>query len=268
MTEKARQYKPSTIKRLYALSGNQCANPECTKQLIAFDGETIISKICHIEAANKDGPRFNFQMSDDQRRSFDNLLLLCDECHSVVDNINNINQYSVKLLKEWKKTHESKQIYEHLKNPSLLKLAVNEISKLSLDNEINDDEKQDLKSFKIQDKITYNSIKRNKSLIEEYKVYYSKLNSLYIELENQGSFKKENLLRNIKNIYLKIKGRYILDSQNQIEKLRENSDNIIEDVEEELFKLVDPNNSNNFAFEISVIMVDAFMRCNILEEPI
>lgn len=266
MVEKARQYKPSTIRRLDILSGNQCYNPNCTKQLIAHDGATIISKICHIEAAKSNGPRFNPQMNDDERRSFDNLLLLCDECHTVIDNMSNLEKYHVNLLKVWKKTHESKQIYEHLKNPSLLKLAVNAISKITFVDETNNN--QDLKAFKIQDKITYNSIKRNKSLIEEYKVYYSKINALYTVLEKQGSFKKENLLRNINTIYLKVKGRYVLDNENEIETIRQNSDNIIEDVEEEIFSLIDTSKSNNFSFEISVIIVDAFMRCKILEEPV
>ena len=53
MKEKARQYKPSTVRRLDTLSGNQCAAPGCTRSLIAKDGETILSKICHIEAASE-----------------------------------------------------------------------------------------------------------------------------------------------------------------------------------------------------------------------
>jgi len=48
----AREYKRSTVKRLHALSGNQCAAPDCVRKLIAREGETIISKICHIEAAS------------------------------------------------------------------------------------------------------------------------------------------------------------------------------------------------------------------------
>ncbi|MFH0875938.1 MAG: ABC-three component system protein [archaeon] len=268
MTDKARQYKRSTIRRLDTLGGNQCYNPECTNQLIAYDGETIISKICHIEGASGNGPRYNPQMSDDERRSFDNLLLLCDGCHSVVDNMNNLKKYPIHLLKEWKKTHEDKQKYEHLKNPSLLKMAVNAISKITFEDDAINDDNQNLTSFKIQAKITYNSIKRNKSLIEEYKVYYSKINTLYTEMEKQGSFKKENLLRNIKTIYLKVKGRYVLDSNDEMKIICENADNIIEDIEEEIYNLIDTNKPNNFSFEVSVIIVDAFMRCKILEEPL
>lgn len=56
MSDKARQYKPSTVRRLDTLSGNQCANPDCDRQLIAHDGETIVSKICHIKLPVKMGP--------------------------------------------------------------------------------------------------------------------------------------------------------------------------------------------------------------------
>ena len=93
----------STVKRLCTLSGNQCAAPGCTKSLIARDGKTIVSKICHIEAANENGPRFNPGMEDDERRHFDNLILLCDECHRMIDNQENEKKYPVVLLKEWKK---------------------------------------------------------------------------------------------------------------------------------------------------------------------
>lgn len=265
MVNKARRYKPTTTRRLDTLSGNQCYNPDCSRKLIGHDGTTIISKICHISAASENGPRYNINMDDEERRGFDNLILLCDECHSIIDNPKNIEIYSIELLKQWKKHHENKLINEHIRNPSLLRLAINALSKTDFEND--EVTSEDLLSFKISNKIEYNSITRNKALIEEYKIYYSKINSLYLELEKQGSFKKDNLLRNIKRIYLKVKGKYILDSKNELEILRENSDNIIEDIEEELQNLIDYEKNGNFSFEISIIMVDAFMRCKILENP-
>lgn len=208
-------------------------------------------------------------MTNDERRHFDNLILLCDECHSIIDNINNEQKYPVSLLKEWKKNHESKQLYQLNLNPSLLTLAINIISSANFDdNNFKTDES--VEPFKIEDKIKYNAIKRNKSLIDEYKVFYTKISSLYNELEMQGSFKKEKLLRIIKQIYLKIKGCYIKDSDNQIEIVRDNADSIIEDVENKLLELAEKNKkhlSEDISFGISIIMVDAFIRCKILEEP-
>ena len=103
MCKKARQYKPSTIRRLDTLSGNRCYATNCNKKLIAEDGKTIVSKICHIQAASKNGPRYNPNMTDDERRAFENLILLCDEHHSIIDNPENEKNYPVSLLQEWKK---------------------------------------------------------------------------------------------------------------------------------------------------------------------
>jgi len=270
MSEKARQYKPSTIRRLDTLSGNQCAAPDCEKLLIARDGETIVSKICHIEAASDNGPKFNPDMTDDERRHFDNLILLCDECHSIIDNKENEKKYQVALLKEWKKNHENKQLNRLNSNPSLLTLAINAISNA----EFGDDyykNGEDLEPFNPKDKIIYNAIKRNKSLIEEYKVFYTKINSLYNELERQGSFKKEKLLRTIRLLYVKAKGIYVKNHNNPIKVIRVNADNMIEDVENELLKLVEKDaglHKEDIYFGIPIIMVDAFMRCKILEEPV
>jgi len=180
------------VRRLDTLSGNKCAAPNCTKSLVARDNETIISKICHIEAASENGPRFNPEMTDDERRHFDNLILLCDECHSIIDNKDNEQKYPVSLLKEWKRNHESKQLYQLNLNPSLLTFAINVILNTTFD-ETDCKVDESIEPFKIEDKIKYNAIKRNKSLIDEYKIFYTKISSLYNELEIQGSFKKEVL---------------------------------------------------------------------------
>ncbi len=269
MPSKARQYKSTTIRRLDTLSRNQCAAPNCNKPLIAKDGETIISKICHIEAASEGGARYRANMTDDERRHFNNLILLCDECHSIIDNLENESKYPVSLLKEWKKNHESKQMDLLKRNPSLLGIAINAIADLDFDNNGLPDN-ESLNSYNPAYKIKYNSIKRNAILIEEYKVFYSKVNALYNELEYQGSFKKANLLRNIKQIYLKIKGQYTDGEENAMGIIQANSDNIIEDIEEELLKIIESDGkhySEDITFGISIIMVDAFIRCKILEEP-
>ena len=70
MGNNARKYTLPTIKKLYGLSGNQCAAPDCKKVLIARDGISITSKICHMEAASSDGPRYNPSMSDKDRAHY------------------------------------------------------------------------------------------------------------------------------------------------------------------------------------------------------
>ncbi|MGB7520230.1 MAG: hypothetical protein WA896_11420, partial [Spirulinaceae cyanobacterium] len=49
---------PRTVKRLFALSGNQCAFPSCDAKIADKQGN-ILGQICHIEAANQGGERYN-----------------------------------------------------------------------------------------------------------------------------------------------------------------------------------------------------------------
>jgi len=73
----------ATVKRLYAVSGNRCAFPKC-KQSLVHEGK-VTGRICHVRAANHGGPRFDAHQGDEERHSFDNLLLLCPIHHDVVD---------------------------------------------------------------------------------------------------------------------------------------------------------------------------------------
>ena len=270
MGNKARQYTQKTLKRLFILSCNHCAAPDCNQSLEARDEKTIVAKICHIEAASPDGPRYNPNMTDDERRDFDNLILLCDECHSMIDNKENESKYTVIILKEWKRTHEDKcRRGKLIKDTSILGQAINAVASINLDENENVKELNSGNTFRISDKIKYNSITRYKPIIEEYSKYFGKINTLYSELEKQGSFKKEKLLRVIRTLYLKIKGKYINGAENELEVIQNNADNIFEEIEKELYRLIDKNiySEEDIIIALPIIMVDAFMRCKILEEP-
>ncbi|OFX27513.1 MAG: hypothetical protein A2033_10825 [Bacteroidetes bacterium GWA2_31_9] len=263
MGKDARNYSELTKKRLYMLSGNKCAFPECPVVFTNPKNNTNFSNICHIEDA-EEGGRYNPNMTDKQRASFDNLILLCANHHIET---NDKEKYTVPILQKMKREHESNYLNQKIKsNPSMLKNTINAIANINLD-EIQ--ESVSLEVIDPSEKIKYNSIKRNIALIQEYKVYHKKINSLYDELELQGSIKKEKLLNNIKQIYIKIKGNYVLDSENSIEIIKQNSDNIIDDIYDELYTKMEKSNAydEDIVLGIRLIMVDAFMRCKILEEP-
>jgi hypothetical protein len=174
MGAKAREYTKSTLKKLFLLSCNQCAAPGCDNALLARDDNTLIAKICHIEAASPNGPRYNPNMTDEERRHYNNLILLCDECHSIIDNKENENKYPVELLRKWKREHESLCMQNMLnKHPSLLAQAINAIANINLD-EVKIETDQ-VKSFEISKKIEHNALKRNKYLIEELSNIMEKL---------------------------------------------------------------------------------------------
>lgn len=96
----------STVKKLFALSGNCCAIPTCPQKMV--ENEAVIGVICHIEAAEEGGERYNPDQTDDERRDFPNLILLCPTHHTITNNVVN---YPVKILKAMKSIHEAKYTY-------------------------------------------------------------------------------------------------------------------------------------------------------------
>ena len=102
--------KQSTVKKLYALSGNRCAYPDCPHPLIARDTElseaAVVNHICHIYARNDSGPRGKPALTEEQRDSYDNLILLCAHHHAIVDK--QPESYTAEILKQWKREHEAK----------------------------------------------------------------------------------------------------------------------------------------------------------------
>ncbi|OCZ69742.1 hypothetical protein A9F99_09165 [Acinetobacter pittii] len=71
-----------------------------------FDlGGQFIGQVCHIEAANKKGQRFNPRMTNEERRDFENLILLCANHHIIT---NDVNEFPVNVLKNMKAAHEQK----------------------------------------------------------------------------------------------------------------------------------------------------------------
>ncbi|EBE5915051.1 hypothetical protein CSY59_18195 [Salmonella enterica] len=79
----------------------------------------FVGQVCHIEAANKGGERFNEKMSNEDRRSFDNLMLLCYPHHIET---NDIVKYDVPSLKMMKEKHEKIFSDDLIANKILLSL--------------------------------------------------------------------------------------------------------------------------------------------------
>lgn len=104
--EEVKRLPPKTdvLRRLYTVSGNQCAFPGCNRPMFNNEGN-FVGQVCHIEAAMPGGERFNPLMSNEDRRSFDNLMLMCYDHHIETDKE---VDYSVDKLKKFKLDHEKR----------------------------------------------------------------------------------------------------------------------------------------------------------------
>lgn len=97
-----------TRKMLWGRSANRCNFPECKRELVMdateTDDESIVGEECHIVARETDGPRGNSDLTGEQRDKYNNLLLLCNVHHKLIDD--QPNKYTVDALKEMKSHHE------------------------------------------------------------------------------------------------------------------------------------------------------------------
>lgn len=91
-------------RRLFMLSGNQCAFEGCVQPIIDADG-VYVATLCHIEAALPKGERFNADMTNEERAAFSNLMLMCERHHRVTDDV---DAYPVGRMQDIKRRHEAK----------------------------------------------------------------------------------------------------------------------------------------------------------------
>ena len=89
-------------------SGNRCAMPECHKGLVipktGNDPASIIGIIAHIKGENPTSARYDPEMTDKERNCYDNLILVCSDCHKMIDD--QPNTYPVEKLHKIKEEHE------------------------------------------------------------------------------------------------------------------------------------------------------------------
>jgi hypothetical protein len=94
------------------LSRARCYFPGCQVSVLRFlDDEPYIDyQIAHIRDA-RPGNRYVEDMTDDDRRSFANLILLCKPHHELVDT-RHPDRYSIEDLEGWKRSREGAAIDE------------------------------------------------------------------------------------------------------------------------------------------------------------
>lgn len=135
------------------------------------------------------------------------------------------------------------------------------INILSKENLVENSDSLEVNSFEILRKIEFNDLCAVQPIIDDYKIYHSRLDDKYREFDKQGSNKSFSVLSIIRKQYNKLIGKNIDSCEifyliiDEIIKVIVNSKNYVEIPYEELELCV------------SILVVDAFIRCKIFKNP-
>ena len=91
--------------------------------VLVIDEDTVLGEICHIRARRKGGPRYDPSLSEEQKNSAANLVLLCPTCHTLVDK-DRSGAFSVEWLEAIKAEHEQGAAIEFTSVEARLALAI------------------------------------------------------------------------------------------------------------------------------------------------
>lgn len=103
----SRKAIPNEIKlRLFSDSAGYCQNPDCLQPLYPAEmgGDKHIAEMAHLIPHGEKGPRHEERPIEEfEADSFENLILLCPTCHTVIDKAP--DGYNRSTLLDWKNKH-------------------------------------------------------------------------------------------------------------------------------------------------------------------
>lgn len=144
--------------------------------------------------------------------------------------------------------------------PKLKSDLTNVISILAKENLNKVDTNYNLNSFDIERKIEFNKLSSSRLLIEDFKIHYNTIDNIYSEYDKMGQNKSLAVLNIFRKEYIDNSDKfkddelYKIITQNIIELTKKSND--LGDLSEEELELC-----------IDILMVDAFIRCKIFENP-
>lgn len=107
---RGRRVKDKVVLRLVGAAGGWCEKPDCSTGSLWHElpaGDAVrLAEVAHIVAASDDGPRGDAEAETEQLVAFENLILLCPNCHTVVDRAP--DEFPVVRLRQWKSEHEAR----------------------------------------------------------------------------------------------------------------------------------------------------------------
>lgn len=122
--------KTEDIKLLWGRAAGHCSFPDCRKQLCPYPVPgVILGEMCHIVAKSETGPRGEDLLPSEERDRYANLILLCQEHHTVIDRLP--GDWSATSLHLIKAAHEG-WVEEQLRSGALgddISLAVRRVAR-------------------------------------------------------------------------------------------------------------------------------------------
>jgi DNA-binding CsgD family transcriptional regulator len=94
----------TAVKVLYALSGNICYYTGCDLEMTNPTWKRVRGQVAHIAGENPDSARYDAGQASQERRAYDNLILLCPLHHNLIDDLLP-HEHSVSRLLEMKEAH-------------------------------------------------------------------------------------------------------------------------------------------------------------------
>ncbi|MBS2967139.1 hypothetical protein KGA66_29190 [Actinocrinis puniceicyclus] len=95
-------------RKLFQRSGDMCAFPRCNRALTAQETDSdpvaALGEIAHIVADSPNGPRGSSQLASKERNQYENLILLCNYHHQLIDS--QPGTWTVGRLVAMKQAHE------------------------------------------------------------------------------------------------------------------------------------------------------------------
>lgn len=175
---------------------------------------------------------------------------------SILNDILSENSKDQRKLYEFIKDELGGEI-DIVKLDSNLATIINILSLEKWDDSNSDD---DYNSFEIDRKIQFNELEEAREVIKEFCIYYKKVDEKYTEFDLQGANKSNSVLNSIKKEYRKLK------------KIINKDDIFFNTIENVKNKVLTTNNLNSIPIDeielcIDILVVDAFIRCKIFENP-
>ena len=108
MTQQRDEFSPAVKEIMAKRAGQRCSNPECRNVTSGphndYQKAINLGVAAHITAAAPGGPRYNPNLSPEERAAITNGIWLCQNCAKLVDS--DTARYPEELMIIWKRRHE------------------------------------------------------------------------------------------------------------------------------------------------------------------